>query len=106
MKPTISVCIATYNEEKNIANSLDSVESWVDEIIVVDGESEDRTQELVKRYKKARLIITSNKPMFHTNKNIAIDEAKSDWILFLDADEIISKELKEEILNTINLNPQ
>lgn len=101
----ISVSIATYNEEKNIINCLDSVGDWVDEIIVVDGESSDNTIELIKKFSKAKVIITSNKPMFHINKNMAIEAATSDWILFLDADETISKDLKNEILSVINSNP-
>lgn len=105
MKASISVAIATFNEEKNIINCLDSVGDWVDEIIVVDGESTDNTVELIKKFSKAKVIVTSNKPMFHINKNKAIEECASNWILFLDADEIISDSLKKEILEVINQNP-
>lgn len=105
MKQTISVAITTFNEEKNIINCLDSVGDWVDEIIVVDGESADNTVELIKKFSKARVIVTSNKTMFHINKNKAIESCTSDWILFLDADEIISAELKKEILYAINNDP-
>lgn len=105
MKPSISVAIAVFNEEKNIINCLDSVGDWADEIIVVDGESTDNTVELINKFSKAKVIITSNKPMFHINKNMAIEACSSDWILFLDADEIVSNELKKEILATIQKNP-
>lgn len=105
MKPSISVSIATYNEEKNIINCLDSVRDWVNEIIVVDGQSTDNTVELIKKFSKAKIIVTSNKPMFHINKNKAIEACTSDWILFLDADETISESLKKEIIEVINQNP-
>lgn len=89
----ISVVLATYNEEKNLAKCLDSVVSWVDEIIVVDGSSSDRTREIAEKY-KAKVIKTSNKPNFHINKQIAIDKAKNDLILQMDADEIVDDDLR------------
>ena len=100
-KTTISVAIATYNEEKFIAKCLDAVKSWVNEIVIVDGQSSDKTAQIVKKYPKARLISTTNKAMFHINKQMAIDACKSDWILQLDADEIVSPKLQKEILQTI-----
>ncbi len=93
----ISVAIATYNEEKNIARCLESVENWVGEIILVDGSSDDKTREIAKKH-GARVIKTSNKPIFHINKQMAIDKCKGDWILQLDADEIVSEELANELL--------
>jgi glycosyltransferase involved in cell wall biosynthesis len=103
-KPKISVAIATYNEEENIGACLESVKDWVDEIVVVDGSSTDRTREIAQKY-GARVIKTTNKPMFHINKNMAIDACRSDWILQLDADERVTPELKDEILSTINRQP-
>jgi len=49
---TISIAIATYNEEANIKKSLDAVVDWVDEIVIVDGQSQDQTVNLAKKYKK------------------------------------------------------
>lgn len=97
----ISVAVATFNEEKNIGKCLESVADWVDEIVVVDGSSSDNTVEIVQKY-KAKVIVTDNPPIFHINKQKAIDKCTGDWILQLDADEIVSKELKREILDTIN----
>lgn len=105
MKPTISVAIATYNEELNIKRCLDAIHSWVDEIIIVDGQSNDKTIEIAKKYKKVKLISTTNKPIFHINKQMAIDVCKSNWILQLDADEVISPELAKEIQQVIS-NPK
>jgi glycosyltransferase involved in cell wall biosynthesis len=94
---TISVAIATYNEENNIAKCLEAVVDWVDEIIIADGTSQDKTIEIASKYKNVKIIKTTNKSMFHINKNIAIDGCTSDWILQLDADEIVTPELKKEI---------
>lgn len=94
----ISVVLATFNEEKNIAMCLDSVLGWVDEIIVVDGSSIDNTREIAKKQYKAKVIKTTNKPNFHINKQMAMDAAKGDLILQLDADEIVDTDLKKFIL--------
>lgn len=100
-KKTISVAVATYNEEENLRSCLDSVKGWVSEIVVVDGDSRDKTAEIAGQY-GARVIITDNPPIFHINKQKALDACRSDWILQLDADEVITEELREEILETIN----
>ncbi len=95
---TLSVCLATFNEEENLHHALDSVIDWADEIIVVDGGSDDATVELLKGYgKKVKIISTDNPAMFHINKQKAIEQAKCDWILQLDADEAVSHELRSEI---------
>lgn len=104
-KSTISVAIATYNEEKNIARCLEAVNDWVDEIVIADGQSQDKTVEIISKFKKARVISTTNKPMFHLNKNIAIKACKSDWILQLDADEIVTPQLKKEIISILEKKP-
>jgi glycosyltransferase involved in cell wall biosynthesis len=102
MKTTISIAIATFNEAENINRCLNAVADWADEIIVVDGSSTDDTAKIIKKYKNTKLIVTDNKPMFHINKQMAIDACKSDWILQLDADEVVTPSLKEEILKTIS----
>jgi len=96
----LSVVLATYNEEKNIGKCLKSVKGLAGEIVVVDGGSVDKTCEIARRY-GARVKVTSNPAMFHINKQKAIDMAKCDWILQLDADEAVTKELKDEISNIV-----
>lgn len=99
----LSLCIATYNEEEFIKYPLDSIIELVDEVIIVDGGSEDKTLEIVKSYgEKVKVISTDNPPMFHINKQKAIEQAKGEWILQLDADEAVSNELKIEIMSIIN----
>lgn len=106
MKQTLSVTLATYNESDKITKCLKAIEDIADEIIVVDGQSQDNTIELVKKFKNARVISTTNKPMFHLNKQKGIDACKSDWILQLDADEIVTPELKKEILSILSKKPE
>ncbi len=88
----ISVVLATYNEEKNIKRCLEAVADFADEIIVVDGSSSDKTRDISKKL-GARVIKTTNKPNFHINKQIAMDKAKGDLILQLDADEVVDSSL-------------
>jgi len=98
---TLSVVLATFNEEKNIASCLKAVKDLADEIIVVDGSSTDKTVEIAKKY-GAKVFITTNKPIFHINKQMAIDKARGEWILQLDADEIVTPKLKKEILQIVS----
>lgn len=97
----LSVAIATYNEEKKLGACLASISSWADEIVVVDGGSTDKTLTIAQKY-NARIIKTDNPAVFHINKQKALEACKEDWILQLDADEVVPKELKNEIIGTIN----
>jgi len=103
-KSTLSVTLATYNESKNIVHCLEVIKDIADEIIVVDGQSQDDTITLVKKFKNAKVISTTNKPMFHLNKQMGIEACKGDWILQLDADEIVTPQLKKEILSFLEKN--
>jgi len=101
MKPIeLSVVLATFNEERNIRDCLESVLKIADEIIIVDGRSSDQTA-LIARQMGARVIETENNPQFHVNKQKAIDLANGKWVLQLDADERLSMELVEEIKKEI-----
>lgn len=103
MKKRLSVALAVYNEEANIVNCLTSVKDIADEIVIVDGGSTDRTVELVKKF-QVTLIQTDNPPMFHINKQKAIDASTGDWILQLDADEQVPPALGKEIVKVINMS--
>jgi glycosyltransferase involved in cell wall biosynthesis len=111
----LSVAYALHNEEKNITRSLDSLYDLASEIIIVDGASTDATQEILKKYDSAaaktsggKTKITiyeyDNPAMFHINKQRAIEKCTGEWILQMDADELISPELKEEIESVIARN--
>jgi len=97
----ISVAIAAFNEEKNIERCLKSVAGWTKEIVVVDGSSKDNTRQLAKNF-GARVIQANNPEIFHINKQKAVNACSGDWILQLDADEIVSNELKKEIQKLLN----
>lgn len=95
-KIRLSVALATFNEEENISKCLESVKDIADEIVIVDGTSLDRTVEIAKSF-GAKVIVRENPPNFHINKQKAIDACIGEWILQMDADEVVSKELSEEI---------
>lgn len=100
-KTKLSVAIITFNEEKNIFDCIRSVESFADEIIVLDSFSTDNTKVIAKKSKKVKFL---QNPFFgHVEqKNIAISHCKNEWILSLDADERVDKILKAEISNLLN----
>lgn len=98
---TLSIALATYNEQDNIVDCLKSLKGIATEVVVVDGSSTDQTRQLAKKH-KAKVYKTTNKPIFHINKNLAIKKCKGDWILQLDADERLTPELKEEIAQVLS----
>ncbi len=95
----IAVVIITKDEERNIAACLESV-SWADERIVVDACSNDRTMEIAKRL-GGRVYIRPW-PGYGPQKNFGMEQARSEWILIVDADERITPELREEIGRVLN----
>ena len=94
---TLSFITSTYNEEKNLPACLDSIKDIADEIIVVDGSSEDKTVAIAKEY-VAKIKVTDNPAIFLINRQKAIDMATKDWLLNLDADERLTPELQKEIV--------
>lgn len=97
----LSVVLAVYNEEENLSDCLSSVKDLADEIVIVDGGSSDKTIEIARQY-GVKIKITTNKPIFHVNKQMAIDMATKDWVLQLDADERVTPELRKEIRSVVN----
>ncbi len=92
----ITALVLTKNEESNISRCLASLEH-VDEILVVDSGSTDRTKEIAKVFSNVRLLEVKWEGFTQTKIN-AIKEAKHDWILWVDADEELSNQLKLELL--------
>ncbi len=90
----ISVCIITFNEEKNIAAAIESVR-WADEILVVDSESTDATIDIAQSL--GAKVIVQKWLGFSKQKQFTVENAAHDWILSLDADEKISVKLKDEL---------
>ena len=94
---TLSVTLLVRNDETNTKKCLDSVKSLADEIIVaVDDKTTDRTLEVAKKYTPQAFLVP-HYDNFHINKQRANEKATSDWVLQLDADEIVTPELKKEI---------
>ncbi len=92
----LSVVVITYNEADNISRCLESVK-WADEIVVVDSFSTDRTLDIAEKYTKK--IFQKAWDGYGPQKNYAIAKTTHKWILSLDADEKVTLELAEEIMN-------
>jgi glycosyltransferase involved in cell wall biosynthesis len=101
---TLSVVIITYNEEANLGRTLESVQPLVSngkgEVIVVDSGSTDRTVEVAKSF-AARVFIEEWKG-YAAQKNSAIDKAIGDWVLSLDADEEVDRDLQQALGDTVD----
>lgn len=96
----ISVVINTRNEEKNIERCLMSVK-WADEIIVVDMESTDKTTEIAKKF-GAKIFSFPNVGYVEPARNFAIEKSSGDWILIIDADEVVSHNLANKLQEIAN----
>jgi len=98
----LTVIILTFNEEIHIKRVIENVVYWADEVIVLDSGSTDLTCEVVKRYDVK--LFDRKFDNYSSQRNYAIRELpiSNKWILFLDADEYLSEELKGEISQAIN----
>ncbi|OGD88708.1 hypothetical protein A2693_04565 [Candidatus Curtissbacteria bacterium RIFCSPHIGHO2_01_FULL_40_12] len=96
---SISALILTKNEEEMIEDCLRQLD-FVDEIIVLDTGSKDKTVDLAKKYTKS--VFQTSDSDFDKNRTLLAKTAKSDWLLYVDADERLTKELKTEIKQVIN----
>ncbi|MCW9005709.1 MAG: glycosyltransferase family 2 protein [Gammaproteobacteria bacterium] len=100
MANKISVAIICKNEEKRIRQCLESVK-WADEIVLVDSGSTDRTLEIAKEFTD-KIFVNTDWQGFGPQKKRAVDYAKNDWVLALDSDEVVSEELRNEIISAVN----
>ena len=93
----ISILILTLNEEHNLARCLDAV-AWSDDVLVLDSFSTDRTPEVGKS--KGARVLQNQFVDFAQQRNFGLTHGnfKHDWILHLDADEVVTPELKRELL--------
>ena len=99
----LSAVIITKNEGKRISTCIKSLLKFVDEIIVVDDKSSDRTVEICKKL-GAKVIINESGENFDKQRNIGIEGTSCEWILQMDADEIVPSETAVKIKETIE-NP-
>jgi glycosyltransferase involved in cell wall biosynthesis len=111
----LSVILATRNEEENIGRCLESVQKMIadptsprlrgaSEIVVIDEYSTDNTVEIAKKY-GAKIFLEPHHENFHITKQIGLEKATGDWILQLDADEVVTPELAKEIVSTVHGSP-
>ena len=94
----LSVALVTRNEEDRLRACLESV-VWADEIVVVDAESEDKTVAIAQEFTDR--VVVRPWPGYAAQKNTALDLATGDWVLSLDADEVVSPELRAEIARVL-----
>ncbi len=103
-KERISVVILTKNEEKRIPDCIKSVVEWVDEIVVIDDESCDRTKEIAESL--GAKVFVKKMDIEGRHRNWAYSKVRNDWVLSLDADERVTEGLRDEIRNILRSNTQ
>jgi len=99
----ITVALIVRNEERAIAQCLQTVK-WADEIMVIDQSSTDATVKIVKGYTD-KIFIRPEQRTANVDRMFAVEKARCEWMLFLDADERVPTELRDEIM-TILANPE
>ena len=97
----ISACILTKNEEENIEKCLRNIASYVDEIVIVDDYSEDKTVEIAKKYSKTK-IFKKELTRFDEQRNYGAMKASGEWIFSLAPDEEIPEELLKKLKDLTN----
>ncbi|BDP33812.1 TPA: glycosyltransferase [Vibrio parahaemolyticus] len=100
-KPTLAVALIVKNEEKHLKACLDTVKGWVDEIVILDSGSADRTEEIARQYTD-KFYTNLDWPGFGKQRQLAQQYVTADYVLWLDADERVTDELRQDILDAIN----
>jgi glycosyltransferase involved in cell wall biosynthesis len=100
----ISIVILTFNSDKTLDETLQSVKDFK-EVLIVDSGSTDQTLHLASKYPNTRTLKNFPFPGFGLQRQFAEKAAKYDWILALDSDEVLSEELKKEI-GTLGMDPK
>ena len=98
----ITALIITKNEEQNIGPCLESVK-WMDECIVVDAHSTDRTVEVAKGL--GATVCVRDWPGYGAQRNFSLDQASTEWVFIIDADERVTPELRREIESVFREGP-
>ncbi len=102
-KPTLAIALIVKNEAQHLEACLETVHDWVNEIVVMDSGSTDNTEEIARRYTD-KFFVNDTWPGFGPQRRLAQSHVESDYILWLDADERVTPELKESILQAVAEN--
>ncbi len=97
----ISLCMIVKNEEEHLAKCLDNIKNHMDEIVIVDTGSEDRTKEIAREYTD-KIYDFEWCDDFSKARNFSLSKASNDWVLILDADEVVTEFNDEEIIKFMN----
>lgn len=102
-KPTLAVALIVKNEAKNLDACLKTVADWVDEIVILDSGSTDKTEQVARKYTE-KFHVNKDWPGFGPQRRLAQEYVESDFVLWLDADERITDELKVSIQQAVEKN--
>lgn len=102
-KPTLAVALIVKNEALHLDKCLQTVHDWVDEIVVLDSGSSDETEQVARRYTE-KFYVNAQWPGFGPQRQLAQSYVQSDYVLWLDADERVTPELKQSILQAVATN--
>lgn len=102
-KPTLAVALIVKNEAKNLDACLKTVADWVDEIVILDSGSTDETEQVARKYTE-KFHVNKDWPGFGPQRRLAQEYVESDFVLWLDADERITDELKTSIQQAVEKN--
>lgn len=103
--PTLSVAMIVKNEAQDLAACLDTVKGWVDEIVILDSGSTDETAQIAEQY-GAKFYVNTDWQGFGKQRQLAQQYVTSDYVLWLDADERVTPELKQSILQAVKNDEQ
>ena len=99
-KPTLAVALIVKNEAKHLQACLKTVHEWVDEIVILDSGSTDNTEQVARRFTD-KFFSNTHWPGFGRQRQIAQSYVESDYILWLDADERVTPELRQNLLEAL-----
>lgn len=103
--PTLSVAMIVKNEAQDLAACLDTVKGWVDEIVILDSGSTDETAQIAEQY-GAKFYVNTDWQGFGKQRQLAQQYVTCDYVLWLDADERVTPELKHSILQAVKNDEQ
>lgn len=102
--PTLAVAMIVKNESKHLAGCLEKVKDWVDEIVIVDSGSDDDTLKIAEQF-GAKCYVNTNWQGFGKQRQFAQQYINSDYVLWLDADEQVTDELRQSIQQVVSQPP-